>query len=220
MPVKANQIRAARALKNWSQSDLAELSGLAVPTIANIEAGKQHPSTKTIDAIIQTFTNAGIEFIEQRGVKKSTSDVQLYHDTEGFRSFLDDLYEIARTKGGEISLFNAAPKNWLKWIGEDWWFNVHAPRMEKVKGNVTYRLTCKEGETQFMSRSFGRYRWIPKHLFNEDAAFYVYGSSVAFINFQPNSVTITAIHQPQVTMALKILFQSAWDNLTIDTPEH
>lgn len=218
--ITPDQIRAARALVNWSQTELAQRTGLAVPTIANIEAGKQEPSAKTISKIVDTFLSAGIEFIGERGVEKSKTDVQHYYDEKGFKSFLDDLYEVARTQGGDISLFNASPNNWLKWIGDDWWFNVHAPRMHKIKDNFDYRLTCKEGEKKFMSSTFGRYRWIPRHLFNEDAAFYVYGGSVAFIDFQNNSVAITAIHQPQVAHAMRILFNSAWENLTIDTPEH
>lgn len=219
MSLSPDQIRAARALKNWSQTELAENTGLAVPTIANIESGKQKPSTKTIDKIVQCFETVGVNFIADRGVRKSRTDVQHYFDKKGFIDFLDDLYKVASMEGGEIFLFNASPKNWLQWIG-DWFYDVHNPRMIEIKDKLDYRLICKEGVTDFISSGFGTYRWIPKALFNEDAAFYVYGGNVAFINFQNNSVSITAIHQPQVALAMRIMFQSAWDNLTIDTPEH
>jgi len=214
MNIDADQIRAARALKNWSQSELAERTGLAVPTIANIEAGKQEPSARTLIKIVHIFAGAGIEFIGSRGVRESRTDVQHYYDKEGFIVFLNDLYKVAETEGGEICLFNARPENWLKWVG-DFWENTHAPRMEKIKDKFTYKLTSREGDTNFISSAFGEYRWMPEHLFNEEAAFYVYGDSVAFINFEESSVTITAIHQRQVTKAMRVLFNSAWDHLTI-----
>lgn len=69
MLITADQIRAARALKNWSQTDLAERTGLAVPTIANIELGKQIPGKNTIEKIIDAFTLGGIDFTD-RGVEK------------------------------------------------------------------------------------------------------------------------------------------------------
>ncbi len=62
MLISSDQIRAARALKNWSQTDLADRTGLAVPTIANIELGKQMPGKNTIEKIMDAFTIGGINF--------------------------------------------------------------------------------------------------------------------------------------------------------------
>ncbi|MBP8234305.1 MAG: helix-turn-helix transcriptional regulator [Rhizorhabdus sp.] len=56
------QIRAARALLNWSQRELAAAAGISEITVKKIELrGGGHSSTH--DAIRQAFANAGVEFI-------------------------------------------------------------------------------------------------------------------------------------------------------------
>ncbi len=214
MLITPDQIRAARALKGWSQTDLADRTSLAVPTIANIEIGKQDPSSKTMDKIIQAFEANGIEFIGDRGVQKRQQEALTYRGTEGFISFLNDLYDVADKDGGDIYLFNARPQNWDKWLG-DWWYDVHAVRMAKIKNKLTYKIISEEGDTNFISKDFATYKWMPKKLFNEKSAFYVYGEKVGVIDFQENSVSITAISQPQFTKTMRILFDTAWDNLTL-----
>lgn len=59
-----NQIRAARALLDWSQSDLGQRSTLSQAAIANIETAKHRPNEKTTAALLNVFAMAGIEFID------------------------------------------------------------------------------------------------------------------------------------------------------------
>jgi DNA-binding XRE family transcriptional regulator len=70
-----SQIRAARALLNWSGEDLAKKIGLARHTIMNLEKSDGVPPsrTQTLLDIKATFEAAGIEFIgtadDEPGVK-------------------------------------------------------------------------------------------------------------------------------------------------------
>ncbi len=59
------QIRAARALLNWSAADLAEKVAATRQTIFRLEQAEGVPSTKiqTILSIVAAFEEAGIEFI-------------------------------------------------------------------------------------------------------------------------------------------------------------
>lgn len=59
------QIRAARALLNWSSADLAKKAGTARQTIVRIEQIDGLPNSKvqTIADIQNVFEAAGIEFI-------------------------------------------------------------------------------------------------------------------------------------------------------------
>lgn len=67
------QCRAARALLNWSQSDLVERSGVTQKTITDFERGATtRPYRRTLEAIVATFETAGIEFIN-RGVRLRAS---------------------------------------------------------------------------------------------------------------------------------------------------
>ena len=63
--ITSSQIRAARALLDWSRSDLAEKSGVGFSSMLRLESATGIPGAqfKTLEAIKQTFEKAGIEFI-------------------------------------------------------------------------------------------------------------------------------------------------------------
>lgn len=63
------QIRAARALLGWSQTDLAGRCGLALNTVSRHERGATEPTPATMDAMQQALEAGGIEFIH-RGVRR------------------------------------------------------------------------------------------------------------------------------------------------------
>ena len=71
LKVSTRQIKAARALLNWSQSDLARESGVSEPTIKRLEAvdGALGGSQPTAEKILDCFHRAGIEFLDGPGVK-------------------------------------------------------------------------------------------------------------------------------------------------------
>ena len=56
------QIRAARALIEWTQAELAAASGLSEMSIKNIERGFTDPRVSTLSAIIRALEAEGIEF--------------------------------------------------------------------------------------------------------------------------------------------------------------
>jgi predicted transcriptional regulator len=63
------QIKAARALLGWSQSDLARRSGISEPTIARLESldGELGGREETVRKIRAALENSGIEFINGGG---------------------------------------------------------------------------------------------------------------------------------------------------------
>jgi predicted transcriptional regulator len=63
------QVKAARALLAWSQSDLARYSGISEPTIARLESaeGELGGRGETIKKIQSALEKAGIEFIDENG---------------------------------------------------------------------------------------------------------------------------------------------------------
>lgn len=65
--ITGEQIRAARALLRWEQTDLAEASGLSVITIKTVE--KQHGPilvrTSSLYALQKAFDRAGVEFFDE-----------------------------------------------------------------------------------------------------------------------------------------------------------
>jgi len=61
------QIRAARALLNWNQSDLAQACGLPLTSVTNIERGVTDPKASNLAAIQHALESAGVQFIESNG---------------------------------------------------------------------------------------------------------------------------------------------------------
>ncbi|TPL21152.1 helix-turn-helix transcriptional regulator [Mesorhizobium sp. B2-4-9] len=61
------QCRAARALLNWSQQELADASKIGNATIRNFEAGRSEPQHATLVVLRRTFEGAGVVFIDANG---------------------------------------------------------------------------------------------------------------------------------------------------------
>jgi transcriptional regulator with XRE-family HTH domain len=66
--VTNEQLRAARALLGWSQTELALKAGLSVPTIKRLEgAFGPHVSDEARARVQKAMETAGVEFIEENG---------------------------------------------------------------------------------------------------------------------------------------------------------
>lgn len=78
----AAQIRAARALLDWSQKQLAEKSKLSVPTIKRMEGamGPERSTDANVDAVKRALENAGVIFLEPRSTKSGSYGVRLKGD--------------------------------------------------------------------------------------------------------------------------------------------
>ncbi len=65
--ITAAQSRAARALLDWSQTDLAERCNLSESTIRNFEKGRASPSVNNLAAIRRALEDAGVIVIDENG---------------------------------------------------------------------------------------------------------------------------------------------------------
>jgi len=79
--ILVSQIRAARALLGLTQKDLANLAGVSLGTLNNIERGTQgDPKLSTMKAVQQALEAAGVEFTDERaggvGVRFSKAAMQ------------------------------------------------------------------------------------------------------------------------------------------------
>jgi transcriptional regulator with XRE-family HTH domain len=71
--ISAAQLRAARALLGIDQRELAELSGLSVPTIQRMEAsdGVVRGNVDSLMKLIEALNQGGIELIGEGAVSQS-----------------------------------------------------------------------------------------------------------------------------------------------------
>lgn len=75
----AAQIRAARALLDWTQPDLANVAKLSVPTVRRMESSRG-PSGSTeanVEAVRRALEEAGIVFLNPNEQKDGGAGVRL-----------------------------------------------------------------------------------------------------------------------------------------------
>ncbi len=68
--ITAQQIRAGRALIDWSQQDLADAAGVSRPTIKRMESDKG-PGTSSagnVDAVTRALEAGGVSFVDPNGM--------------------------------------------------------------------------------------------------------------------------------------------------------
>jgi len=61
--ITPRQIRAARALLDWSQQDLADKAIVSLNAVARLERGMVDPRMSTLSAVETALIRAGAEFI-------------------------------------------------------------------------------------------------------------------------------------------------------------
>ena len=76
--ITPRQIRAARALLDWSQQELADKAIVSLNALARLERGTVDPRMSTLSAVERALQKAGIEFIPEsdrgEGVRLSRPD--------------------------------------------------------------------------------------------------------------------------------------------------
>jgi transcriptional regulator with XRE-family HTH domain len=91
------QCRAARALLDWSQQDLAGAAGVGIVTIRQFEAGVGSPRNATTQALMNTLEAAGLEFLAGNGAGPGVRLKEDANSLEQFLAFLK-LYERNRLR--------------------------------------------------------------------------------------------------------------------------
>jgi transcriptional regulator with XRE-family HTH domain len=73
MSISPAQLKEARRLLGWSQSDLGGLSGVSATTIGYFEGGKRRPGVLDLSLVRRILESAGVEFTNggEPGVKLS-----------------------------------------------------------------------------------------------------------------------------------------------------
>ncbi len=215
MNISKEQIRGARALLNISQAELADNVGIERASISKFENGAQKEMhTSNIEKIYNFFTNRDIVFLENHGVAfKPKHLIKELSGRDGFRAFMDDVYQTAVDGNTNFRIQNAHPANWLKHLGVDW-YEKHAERMKEFADKISFKITCCEGNHNHIAGGFAEYRWVKQEFFNEQSI-YIYGDNVAFLNFNDEEIKIIVINSDEITQALTDTFDFFWKHNTI-----
>lgn len=211
--IRARQMKAARALLDWSQEDLARASGISIATIRKLELGFISPRGHTMIAIRRAFEDAGLEFIEPDGVRHRPEDVSVYQGPDGLLAFLDDVYETMKKKGGEIVTLYASEHPFSKVLNASD-SNAHIERMTQIKSKISFKCILKEPAARVDCAAYCNYRYISRH-YVDSVPFYIYDDKFASILFESDPAPkIIVIRSSPMAEAYRQQFHSMWEKAT------
>ena len=202
--LKPEQVRAARALLDWSQQELAERAGTARMTIRHIEEGTVQPHRGTIADIVKVFSDHGVEFVGDHGVSRRDDQVvKLTGETVFFRVLDDVIATLRDTRGGEALFACVSDAVSPPVVVENY--------RRLRRSGIAMRSLVKAGDTCLMG-ALREYRYLPEKFFHNNATV-IYGDKFATMILDPETGADRAaviIRNPHVAAAQRNLFDCIW----------
>lgn len=211
--ITSTQVLLARTMLKLSQKEAASQLGISAPTLSQIESGETDPPRSRFQQIQEYYESQGVEFIEGNGIRERQTYIQKYSGLDGFRSFMDDVYETAKEYGGDICLLNSKPRIWHELLGEEW-YEMHSRRMKSLGNKIRVRITVEEGEEFFVLDS-AEHRWFSRDSWKEKVI-YAYGPKLGFLDFSNNDIHIILLNQSDFADSFRIIFDMVWESVAKD----
>jgi transcriptional regulator with XRE-family HTH domain len=204
--ITIQQIKAARALLNWKQRDLAEASGISIPAIAKIEMGHGNPRQTTMTALQNAFENSGLEFLGTHGVdqRQEKFSLEVLHGKKSIEKIWADVENVfGDGSGGELLLGNLDERIFIKHYNKD----MKRVLQGRRKLNITSRALVREGEDFFLM-PLEWHRTVPKAVFAQ-ILYWVYADRVVINDFSDNPRFIW-IQSQSLANAFRKQFEYNW----------
>jgi transcriptional regulator with XRE-family HTH domain len=204
MPINQQQIRAARGLLGWSQTDLANHVGLSVTSINQIERGLVTARLSNLEIIQKAFEHGGVQFTSQSGVRLKQNSFISMEGPKCISFMQDDLLETLKD-GGEVCAMGVSDRQYADADEKAMsGFLKHA----RAAG-ITERVIVEEGDNFFLfPPDVTQYRWIDKRFFYS-LPFYTYKNKVAFIIWG-DPIKLILIEDENLYNGFMTIFESFW----------
>ena len=206
--ITGRQIKAARALTDMRQDELARCVRLTPQAIRKIEDDAVQPREGTMADLVNVFTTRGIEFIDNQGVRFRPEGIQISNGREGLIALMDDIYDASRRGiAGDVVLAGAPEDDFVRILGD--YDPIYLANMASVP-NLKMRTIIEEGDMNVVSSAYTEYRWAPKEQFHA-VPFYAYADKLAIVVFQADpSPRIFMIQSKTIADAYRRQFDSMW----------
>ncbi len=204
------QIRAARAILDWSLDDLATASEISRPTLARVESGAANPHDDTMRAIRRAFESRDLQFLTDDGVKRNIGTMDRLTGRDALYRFFDDVYDTVKD-GGDLCVSGVNEKLFASFNVSAEAADAHRARMSAIKDKIKFRVLLCEGDYYFRNDSYIQYRWMERAFFYENPI-YLYNNKVAFIKFDNDNLEIVRIAMPSMAAAFRAQFDFIWNH--------
>lgn len=205
--ISHRQVKAARALLEWKQSNLAESAGVSLTAVNNLERQIGSARTDTVLAIQVALEKAGVEFLEGDGVKLRGERLEVFKfEGTGFVERLtEDQLSVLQGPDDEIVMWGIDERKFDE-------FNSTTPDAYQQAGlqrGFRERIVACEGDDYFMSAP-SNYRWVAPEVFGKLPVM-VYGDRVA-IMFWNKPQRCLIIRNQTLADSFRAQFELIWEN--------
>jgi DNA-binding XRE family transcriptional regulator len=208
MHLTAKQIKAARAMLDWSRAELAAAADISEANIVRLEAGGDSRK-ETLEKILNAFEGHGIVFTQTGGIEPARPELRTLSGPDGLRHFFDDVYVTIREYGGDVVITGFYEDIFTETLGKEFHY-MHMERMSKLQ-NYKMRCLIEEGDINFLASNYCDYRWSPRGEF-KPVAFYIYNNKIAYIQFDVpvDGPQIIILKSKGITDAFRLQFEGMW----------
>jgi transcriptional regulator with XRE-family HTH domain len=204
--ITIQQIKAARSLLNWKQSDLAQASNVSVPAIAKIEMGHGNPRQTTLAALKTAFENSGIDFLGTHGVdqRQERFAIDVLYGKDAIIKIWDDIeHAFNDGRGGELLISNLDERPFFKLYGQ----RMKGVFERRAALNITTRALVKDKEDFFLM-PLEWHRAVPAMIFGP-LVYLLYADRMAVMDFIA-SPRFILIHNKSLVDTFRAQFEFNW----------
>jgi transcriptional regulator with XRE-family HTH domain len=201
------QCRAGRAILNMTRHDLAELSSVSAGMIGTFETENGEPRLHNLEMLRLALESAGVEFLDNDGVRVRRDSIRTYEGKNIHRQLLDEIYHDLRDIGGEILIKGLTEKEWES-ADDKAFLTNHLDRL--MKANVTERILISEEDNIFVAPKHW-YRQIPNKYFALHTQ-WMFHNKIATVTWGDIEKLII-IESPSLYISEVRTFNCIWDNV-------
>jgi transcriptional regulator with XRE-family HTH domain len=202
--ITGEQIRGARAMLDWKQSELAIKTGLSLPSINAIERMNSSPRLSTLILIQNVLQGAGIEFIGTTGVELH-SEIFAMKEFKGpdfMKKLNDDLFFCMRHYEDEVLMFGVDDRMWEKHVPDQTLRHYEYQKQTGFKERMLFRY----GD-DFLLSNTEACRWtLPETI--GVVPYYVYKDRVAMIMWDKKRVIL--IRSQDIADSYRAQYEFLW----------
>ncbi len=211
-------MKAARALLDWSQEDLANAAQLSVATIRKLELGHISPRDSTMRLIRQAIESAGIEFMDADGVRRCFEDISVFTVPNGMSQLFDDIKQTVQKNGGHIAIMASSMDDLREVFGRNF------EKMDELfnqASSVSIQCLITKAEPELEIIQGANIRSISRK-YVDTISFCVYGDKYAPFPTTSGAWTkIVSVKSSAMADAFRAQFASLWDKtMPTQTPVH
>lgn len=203
MDITPGQLRAARAMLDLSQQQLATLAGMHINALIRWESGQSKPRISTTERMAAVLTKMGLKLLPGEGVARtgSTWSIQTVDGSNFLSDIVSDLLAHIGFKGENLMV---SPDEELFWRNDK--FSIAKLYAARKKLQFREKIIVPPSNKRFLSPKT-IYRVLPASLIGT-ISWCTYGNHVALINLEAHQSII--IESSNYADTQRRLFNALW----------